>query len=125
MRKISFDEAVAIHTMLCEKTGGDAGLRDEGLLRSALDMPFMCFGGNELYPDVYSKAARLCHSLVLNHAFVDGNKRIGMLLCLTFLKLNGAEIHPDVADVANMGLAIARGDVTQEEILTWLLNNLR
>ena len=123
MKKITFDEAIAIHSMLCERTGGDAGLRDEGLLRSALDMPFMCFGTDELYPDIYKKAARLCHSLISNHAFIDGNKRIGMLLCLTFLKLNGAAIHPKAGEVANMGFAVARGECSFDGIYEWILSN--
>ncbi len=123
MRAITFDEAILIHRILCEKTGGDSELRDAGLLRSALEMPFMSFGGHELYPDLYSKAARLCHSLISNHAFIDGNKRIGMLLTLTFLKLNGAEIKPDASEVSRMGFAIARGEYSPKEIYEWITDN--
>ncbi len=125
MKRISFDAAIKIHSVLTARTGGDAGLRDEGLLRAALDAPFQTFGGEELYPTVEKKAARLGHSLIANHAFVDGNKRIGMLLILVFLKINGREIKPEVGEVSRIGFATARGEVGPDALYRWICSNAR
>ena len=88
----SFEQVLKLHSSLIAKTGGMDGVRDKNLLDSALKAPFQTFGGNELYPDVYDKASQLCYSLIENHPFADGNKRIGVHLTLLFLKLNDAEI---------------------------------
>lgn len=86
MKRFTKKQAVMLHELLIDKTGGSRGLRDEGLLESALVSPFQTFGGEELCPNAEQKAARLCYSLIKNHPFADGNKRIGILAMLVFLK---------------------------------------
>ena len=82
-------QILLLHEQLIAETGGSSGLRDEGMLDSALNAPFQTFGGEGVYPSLQQKAARLCFGLVKNHPFVDGNKRIGAHVMLVFLALNG------------------------------------
>ena len=89
MIRLTKKQVLMLHTQLIESTGGSDGIRDEGLLDSALESPFQSFGGEELYPSIQAKAARLCYGLVKNHAMVDGNKRIGAHTMLVFLAVNG------------------------------------
>lgn len=88
MIRLSKAQIIIIHEQLIKETGGASGLRDEGMLESALNIPFQTFGGKDLYPSLQQKAARLCFGLVKNHPFVDGNKRIGAHAMLVFLVLN-------------------------------------
>ncbi len=125
MIKISMERALALHALLTEETGGDPNLRDEALLDGALESAFVTFGGAELYPTTEEKGARLGYALISNHAFVDGNKRIGMLLMLTFLEVNGVKIRPSVADVARVGLAVAAGEMKYAELYEWVKDNIK
>ena len=93
MIKLTKEQILLLHTQLIETTGGSDGIRDLGLLESALESPFQSYGGEELYPSIQAKAARLCYGLVKNHAMIDGNKRIGCHATLVFLALNGCEIE--------------------------------
>ena len=120
MIKIDLELALKLHTLLTKATGGDDGLREEGLLDGALNMPYQTFGGIELYPSAEEKAARLGHSLISNHAFVDGNKRIGMFLMLIFLRLSGVDFEPSVDEVARVGFAVACGEMDYEDLLSWI-----
>ncbi|MBQ6001890.1 MAG: type II toxin-antitoxin system death-on-curing family toxin, partial [Synergistaceae bacterium] len=86
------DTVIALHDAVVAKTGGRQGVRDMGLLSSAVRSPFQSFGGYDVYPTIYEKAARLGFGLAQNHAFIDGNKRIAAHAVLTFLSLNGIEI---------------------------------
>ncbi len=117
----SFEQVIKLHSSLIEKTGGMDGVRDKNLLDSALKAPFQTFGGNELYPDVYDKASQLCFSLIENHPFADGNKRIGVHLTLLFLKLNNAEIEYTQKELSDFGLSVASGKMSKDEIKAWLL----
>ena len=119
----SQEKALQLHRLMAEATGGDPNLRDEGLLNSALRSAFQTFGGEELYPTIEEKAARLGYALISNHAFVDGNKRIGMFLLLLFLEANGAGIDPSVEEVARVGLAVAAGRMHYEELLAWVIEH--
>ena len=92
MIRLTKKQVLMLYTQLVESTGGSDGIRDEGLLDSALESPFQSFGGEELYPSIQAKAARLCYGLVKNHAMVDGNKRIGAHTMLVFLAVNGYEL---------------------------------
>lgn len=112
-----------LHRMLVAETGGSPELRDGGLLESAVRSVWQTFGGEELYPSVEEKGARLGFSLVANHAFVDGNKRIGMLAMLTFLELNGAPIAPSVEEFTRMGLSLAAGETDYDGLLAWVRAN--
>ena len=100
MIKFSKEKVLLLHQVMAEATGGDAGVRDEALLESALESVYASFDGKELYPTKEEKAARLGFALVSNHAFVDGNKRIGMYIMLSFLELNGVKIDASNEEVA-------------------------
>ena len=89
MIRLSKPQILLLHEQLVAETGGSSGLRDEGMLDSALNTPFQTFAGKDVYPSLQQKAARLCFGLVKNHPFVDGNKRIGAHVMLVFLALNG------------------------------------
>ena len=121
--RLSTEAVMAMHAMLSRETGGDDGLREASLLESALGAAYATFGGEELYPTPEEKAARLGFSLIKNHAFADGNKRIGMLTMLTYLSLAGAPIAPRTGEVARVGLAVASGEMTCEGLLAWIREN--
>ncbi len=123
MIKFSRDKVLLLHKLITEETGGDPNIRDIALLESALESAFQTFDGDELYPSKEEKGARLGYSLISNHAFVDGNKRIGMYIMLTFLEVNGIRISPSVDDVVRVGLAIASGKMKYEELLKWIREN--
>ena len=120
MIKLSKDRVLLLHQYMAEETGGSTGLRDEGLLESALELAFATFDGKELYPSKEEKAARIGASLVGNHAFLDGNKRIGMYVMLTFLEVNGVNVECSDEDIVSAGLALADGTMGYDELLAWL-----
>ena len=109
-----------LHQLIAQETGGSIGLRDEGLLESALEGAFATFGGKELYPTKEEKGARLGYALISNHAFVDGNKRIGMYVMLTFLEVNGIRMDCTNREVADTGLAVAAGQMDYDALLEWV-----
>ena len=123
MIKISREKTLLLHKLLTDETGGDPGLRDASLLDSAVESVYQTFGGQELYPTREEKGARLGYSLISNHAFVDGNKRIGMFVMMTFLEINGVRIAPAVEDVVRVGLAVASGEMKYDELLRWIVEN--
>ena len=123
MIKFSKEKVLLLHQIMAEATGGSVGVRDDGLLDSALESCFATFDGNELYPSKEEKGARLGFSLISNHAFVDGNKRIGMYVLLTFLETNGIRIDPTNEDVARVGLAVASGEMKYDDLLKWIYDN--
>ncbi|MBQ2714581.1 MAG: type II toxin-antitoxin system death-on-curing family toxin [Clostridia bacterium] len=120
MIKISKDKVLLLHKLITEETGGDPNVRDLALLDSALESAFQTFGGEELYPTKEEKGARIGFALISNHAFVDGNKRIGMYVTLTFLEANGIKVKPPMGEVARIGLEIASGESGYEELLAWI-----
>ena len=120
MIKLSKDRVLLLHQYMAEETGGSIGLRDEGLLESALESAFATFDGKELYSSKEEKAARIGASLVGNHAFLDGNKRIGMYVMLTFLEVNGVKVECSDEDIVSAGLALADGSMGYDELLVWL-----
>lgn len=105
---------------MARETGGSSGIREEGLLESALEAAFSTFGGRELYPTYEEKGARLGYNLISNHAFVDGNKRIGMYVMLIFLEVNGITLDCTSQDVSNVGLSVAAGSMSYEMLLEWV-----
>ena len=113
-------QVLLLHRQMAALTGGSVGLRDEGLLESALSAPFQSFGGYSPYPTVMEKAARLGFSLIRNHPFVDGNKRIGVHVMLTLLGLNGVTIESTQQELAETVLAVAAGEMAYEDLLAWL-----
>ena len=108
MIKISKQKALFLHQLMAEETGGSAGVRDEGLLESALEGAFAGFGDVEFYTTLEEKGARLGYALISNHAFVDGNKRIGILVMLTFLEVNGMRVICSDGELIDIGLGVAR-----------------
>ena len=123
MIKFSQEKVLLLHQLITEETGGDNGVRDYGLLDSALESVYQTFDGKELYPTKQEKGARLGYTLISNHAFVDGNKRIGMYVMLAFLQVNGIHIHPTNEEVARAGIAVAAGEMGYEELLEWVKTN--
>ena len=123
MIRFSSEKVKLLHQLMAEATGGSVGVRDEGLLDSAIEGAFATFDGIELYPSKEEKAAKLGYSLISNHAFVDGNKRIGVYVMLSFLELNGIRIEASDEDVIVLGLGAADGSMKQEDVLTWINNH--
>lgn len=117
---LTIKEIMALHTRLTARTGGSDGLRDRGLLESAVYSAETSFGGQELYPTIPEKAARLMYALVSNHAFVDGNKRIGVLVMLMTLRLGGISLNFTQAELIDLGLSAASGLLSYEDILAWI-----
>ena len=120
MMMFSNDKVLYLHQLLIEETGGSPDVRDIGLLDSALKGAYETFDGQELYPTKLEKAARLGFSLISNHAFVDGNKRIGMYIMLMLLELNGVKVTAKDQDVIDAGLSVADGRMEYEELLAWV-----
>ena len=120
MIKFSKDKVLLLHKLIAQETGGSIGVRDEGLLESALEAAFSGFGDKEFYPTKEEKGARLGYNLISNHAFVDGNKRIGMYVMLTFLEVNGIHMDCTNDDVAETGLAVASGKMDYDVLLQWV-----
>jgi len=123
MIKLTKKQILMLHNQLVQQTGGDSGVRDEGLLESAIETPFQSFGGEELYPSIQDKAARLCFGLVKNHAMVDGNKRIGTHAMLVFLELNGIQLQYTQEELYTIILDIAADRTGTEELLQWIIEH--
>jgi death-on-curing protein len=123
MIRFSKEKVLLLHKLITEETGGSIGVRDADLLESALNGVFATFGGHDLYPSKEEKGARLGYALISNHAFVDGNKRIGMYVMLTFLEVNGIRLDCTNDDIVSTGLSVAAGTMTYEELLTWVLEH--
>ena len=113
MRYLSVQEVVSLYSLLIAQSGGSSGLRDRGALESAVAQPEASFGGEGLYPDLASKAAAMGHSLIQNHPFVDGNKRIGHGAMEVFLLLNGHEIDASVHEQEQIIIGVASGNVSR------------
>ncbi|MBR6729008.1 MAG: type II toxin-antitoxin system death-on-curing family toxin [Clostridia bacterium] len=120
MIKFSKDKVLLLHQLIAEETGGSIGVRDEGLLESALEAAFSSFGGQEFYPTKEEKGARLGYTLISNHAFVDGNKRIGVYIMLTFLEVNGIRLECSDEDLVHIGFSVADGSMGYEQLLNWV-----
>lgn len=122
---IQLNDILALHEHSIKLYGGSMGIRDEGLLYSAIQRPFQTFGGEDLYPTVYEKAAALGESLIENHPFVDGNKRTGALAMFTFLMEHNIEIITSNTDFYNFIIAISTGTMNFEAIVEWLKENTK
>jgi death-on-curing protein len=113
-------QVLYLYQQIIQQTGGTAGLRDEGLLESAVYRPRASFGGRGLYPDLFSKAAALGRSIVSNHPFVDGNKRVGFEAMRLMLRLNGSNVQASVEAKYEFVMDIAKGKLTEQAIADWL-----
>ena len=124
MRYLSLGEVLELHRLVVEQAGGAAGLRDLGALESAVAQPRATFGGADLYPTLAAKAAALGYSLALNHAFVDGNKRVAHAALETFLVLNAYELAAGVDEGERTMLALAAGELSREQFAAWVERHL-
>lgn len=116
---LSAEQLVALHAFQIERFGGLSGIRDRGGLESAAARPAMTFGGEDLYPDIAAKAAALMHALVMNHPFVDGDRRVGIAAAELFLELNGARLAASDAELEEPTLSAARGELAAESLAIW------
>lgn len=123
MKKMNKEQILKLHTQLVELTGGTDGTRDFNLFESAIENPFQAFGGEELYPTIQEKGARLGYGLIKNHCMLDGNKRIGVHTMLVFFTLNGIELKYTQKELYEMVIAVADGSMDFEEMHKWVLEH--
>ena len=124
MKRLSRESVIRMHEQLIDRYGGSYGIRDEGLLDSALSAPSQGFGDYEFYPTIAEKAVRLCFGLVKNHPFFDGNKRIGALALLTMLDLNHLRLRTDSSELTEVILNLASGMISYENLLKWVQDRI-
>ena len=114
------EQILLLHEEVIEQYGGSHGIRDEKLLDSALSVPFQSFGDFEFYPTVLEKAVRLCFGLVMNHPFIDGNKRVGAAALLATLEVNNISFHADRGELSEVILSLSSGKIDYEDLLRWV-----
>jgi len=122
---IDINEVEKIHDILIEKFGGGKGIRDKGLLESAINRPFQTFDGQDLYPDPVDKAAAIFESIITNHPFVDGNKRTAYVLMRLILKSNNLDIRSGQNEKYDFVIKSASGQVSFDQIRAWIKGNLK
>lgn len=123
MKSISLEDLVLFHSKIIKATGGSDGVRDIGLIESALSKAVVTFDGQELYKDNEDKIAAITWGLIKNHGFVDGNKRIGVAVMLLLLRLNNININYTQAELVELGLKTAEGNMEYEGIKQWIINH--
>lgn len=123
MKTLTKSQVLQLHTALIQNFGGSDGVRDEGLLESALSTPFATFDGKYLYASLQAKAAQMGFGLVRNHPFLDGNKRIGAHTMLVFLALNGIELEYTQQELVDIILKVAASEADADELRQWILNH--
>jgi death-on-curing protein len=121
MMTLEKEQIKRLHKKLLDATGGLGGLRDEGLLGSALSAPFQTFDGVDIYPSAAAKIARITYNLVCNHPFVDGNKRIGTYVMMVLLELNRIEVGFSDDDIIRIGLELANGKMSNKQLLDLII----
>jgi death-on-curing protein len=124
MRYLSISQIFEPHDLIISSSGGSRGIRDINALKSAVNLPRQTFDQKDLYPDIVAKSAALCFSLVMNHPFVDGNKRVGHAAMETFLILNWYEIISNVDEQERVMLKLAAGKMSRINFLEWLNNHI-
>ena len=120
MKGITVEQILRLHKKMADVTGGAEGIRNIDLLESALNNAYATFDGDELYPDVEDKAASTCFSIISNHPFIDGNKRMGIYVMLILLELNEIKIVFNQNELVSLGLGIAEGRLKQPDIRNWI-----
>lgn len=121
---VTADDVILIHDRIMQKTGGLAGLKDLPGLEAAIAAPLQTFGGEDLFPSEIGKIARLSYGLAANHAFVDGNKRIGAMMMQLLLKWNGYQLKLEQGELSDMFLAIASDAADERELEAWINDHL-
>lgn len=125
MKSLEYQQALLVYRRVMEETGGSPGIRDEGLLLAALARPRASFGGEDLYPTLFEKAAALAESLVRSHPFVDGNKRMALACLRTMLKMNGYQVVASQDAKVQLILRIVGKQVTVQDVAEWLKQHSR
>jgi death on curing protein len=125
IRYLALSEAIDLHRRIISLSGGSMGIRDLGALESAIAQPRMTYGGEDLYPTMIDKASALGFSIVMNHPFIDGNKRVGHAAMETFLILNGWEIDSSVDEQERVILALASGELNRDAFSNWLQQSVK
>ncbi len=120
MIRVNSNMVIALHSLVGEVSGGGEGIRDIALLDSAIESAYQTFGGVELYPTIIEKASRIAYSIVANHAFVDGNKRVGVLTLLTILRASGIKLDLTNQNVIDLGLSLAEGRMGYSDLVGWI-----
>lgn len=123
MKYISIEYVLKLHYKLIKTTGGSSEIRDIELLKSSIENSKSTFEGKDLYPTIEDKCANICYSMISNHAFVDGNKRIGIYVMLVLLEYNGIRLEFSQEELIKLGLGVAEGHIKQEEIICWIRNH--
>ncbi len=123
MIKFDDEKILLLHQMIIESSGGKDGIRDFNLIDSAINSLYQTYDGVELYPTKEEKGARLGYSLISNHAFVDGNKRVGLLSMLSFLSINGLKLNYTDDELIDLGLSLADGKIKYQDLLNWIKNH--
>ena len=124
MKKLSIENIITLHNYIIEKSGGTKGIRDINLVDSAINAPFQTFSGRELYPTFEEKATRLAFGLTMNHAFFDGNKRIGAMALISFLEMNGYLLLCDDIELANTFLDLASEKIDYDMLFDWVRKHI-
>jgi len=123
MKRLSQETIVAMHSELIEQSGGLDGIRDNNMLDASVNSPFHTFGGQYLYPTLQAMAAHLAFSLIKNHPFLDGNKRIGILSMLVFLDINNLPVICTDDELVTIGLGLAESTITESELIEWIISH--
>lgn len=123
MKRLTKQQIIILHEILIKHSGGTIGLRDVGLLDSALEAPFITFEGVSNYPTIQGKAARLAYGLIKNHPFIDGNKRIGILAMLSFLEINEIKLACSDDEIVSIGLGLADGTMDEKTLLHFIVEH--
>ena len=121
---VTADDVILIHSRIIQTTGGIEGLRDRAGLEAAIAAPLQSFGGEDLFPSDIEKIARIGFGLASNHAFLDGNKRIGAMMTQLLLKCNGYQLHLKQGELADMFIAIADGTSNEQDLLNWIQEHI-
>ena len=124
MKILKKRQILLLHSALIAESGGSDGVRDEGLLDSAINTPFQTFSGQDLYPTVLEKAVRLGFGLIRNHPFIDGNKRIGTHAMLVFLNLNSITLSYEDDELISTILSVASGEMDADGLLKWIQQHI-
>ena len=122
---VKTEDVIRLHSQIIQTTGGIDGIRDQGILESAICAPLQTFGGQELFPTDIEKIARIGYGLASNHAFLDGNKRIGALMTQLLLKWNGYSLKLEVGELADMFISVADKSATEADLLGWIQQHLK
>lgn len=125
MTGLTRDQIILLHNVIYERYGGDHGVLNNGILDSALRAPFQTFCGEDLIPDTEEKIVRLAFGLIKNHAFRDGNKRIGALVLLTLLKLNGYSLKASNIEFADIIMGVAASENDEKELFEWVVCHIQ